>query len=640
MARKAIYKHATQVNTTTYPDDGSSPVGTNEWNEAPDQAGMYGNTPTTATVTIASGVLTVTDSVTVAAAEAGTTDTLDKLAIANTSQYDLIYLFADTGDTITLTNTSSPSADGHIKTISDANETLSTTKPTILIRKGNYWYGYGGGTTADGSVTNVKLADMAANTIKVRNANSSGAPSDIAVGTTEILIGDGTGFTAAALSGDATMTNAGVVSVATLNQNTTGSSASCTGNSATVTTNANLTGIVTSTGNATAIANGAIATGKISGFDTQVQTSRLDQMATATADIAVGSQKITGLADGTAAQDAATKNQVDVAQAGLDAKDSCRVATTANITLSGEQTIDGVTTTTDRVLVKNQTTGSQNGIYVSAAGAWARSTDADANVEVTAGLYTLITEGTVAGGQGFVLTTDDPITVGTTVLTFSQFSGVGDLVGGTGITKSGNTISVDASQTQITDVGALDAGSITSGFGAINNGSSTITTTGAVETGALTVTGGITGALTGNVTGNVTGSSGSTTGNAATATTATTVSDDAITLAKMASGTDGNLISYDTNGDPVAVATGTATHVLTSNGAGAAPTFQAAAGGSTLAYTPFANTAVTTYAGNQTTFTTVGVGERDIYIKKIDANNEGVFTKIWKNGSATEVQIA
>ena len=640
MARKAIYKHATQVNTTTYPDDGSSPVGTNEWNEAPDQAGMYGNTPTTATVTIASGVLTVTDSVTVAAAEAGTTDTLDKLAIANTSQYDLIYLFADTGDTITLTNTSSPSADGHIKTISDANETLSTTKPTILIRKGNYWYGYGGGTTADGSVTNVKLADMAANTIKVRNANSSGAPSDIAVGTTEILIGDGTGFTAAALSGDATMTNAGVVSVATLNQNTTGSSASCTGNSATVTTNANLTGIVTSTGNATAIANGAIATGKISGFDTQVQTSRLDQMATATADIAVGSQKITGLADGTAAQDAATKNQVDVAQAGLDAKDSCRVATTANITLSGEQTIDGVTTTTDRVLVKNQTTGSQNGIYVSAAGAWARSTDADANVEVTAGLYTLITEGTVAGGQGFVLTTDDPITVGTTALSFSQFSGVGDLVGGTGITKSGNTISVDASQTQITDVGALDAGSITSGFGAINNGSSTITTTGAVATGALTVTGTITGALTGNVTGNVTGSSGSTTGNAATATTATTVSDDAITLAKMASGTDGNLISYDTNGDPVAVATGTATHVLTSNGAGAAPTFQAAAGGSTLAYTPFANTAVTTYAGNQTTFTTVGVGERDIYIKKIDANNEGVFTKIWKNGSATEVQIA
>ena len=66
----------------------------------------------------------------------------------------------------------------------------------------------------DGGVTNAKLADMAANTVKVRNANSSGVPSDVALATTEILIGDGTGFTAASLSSDATMTNAGVVTVA------------------------------------------------------------------------------------------------------------------------------------------------------------------------------------------------------------------------------------------------------------------------------------------------------------------------------------------------------------------------------------------------------------------------------------------
>ena len=145
MARKALYKHATQVDTNTYPDDGSSPVGSNEWNEAPDPQGMLGFTPATATITIASGVATVTDTITVVAAESGTSDTLDKLAITNTNQYDLVYLFADTGDTITLTNTSSPSADGQIRTVSDANETLSTTTPTILIRKGNYWYGYGGG---------------------------------------------------------------------------------------------------------------------------------------------------------------------------------------------------------------------------------------------------------------------------------------------------------------------------------------------------------------------------------------------------------------------------------------------------------------------------------------------------------------
>jgi len=570
LARKALYKHATQVNTSSYPDDGSSPVGSNEWNEAPDPQGMLGFTPATATVTIASGVATVTDTITVVAAESSTSDTLDKLAITNTSQYDLIYLFADTGDTITLTNTSSPSADGHIKTISDANETLSTTKPTILIRKGNYWYGYGGGTTADGSVTNTKLADMAANTIKVRDANSSGVPSDKAVADTQILIGDGTGFTAAALSGDATMTNAGVVSVATLNQNTTGSSASCTGNSATVTTNANLTGIVTSTGNATAIADGDIAIAKLA-----TDPLSYANMTAPSASVAFNSQKLTGLADGTAAQDAATKSQVDAAQAGLDAKDSCRVATTANITLSGEQTIDGVTTTTDRVLVKNQTTGSQNGIYVSAAGAWARSTDADANVEVTAGLYTLITEGTTLAGQGFVLTTDDPITVGTTVLTFSQFSGVGDLVGGTGITKTGNTIAIDT---------------------------------------AVTV-------------------------DLSTSQTLTNKTLTSPTFSTPTLGTPASGVLTNATGLPIA-------GIATSSGTPSSTTFlrgdgqwQSAGGGATIVH-EFSNTQTTTYTGTASSFGTVGVGTRDIYIKKIDANNEGVFTKIWKNGAAVEVQIA
>ena len=162
----------------------------------------------------------------------------------------------------------------------------------------------------------------------------------------------------------------------------------------------------------------AIPTSKILNFDTEVQANRLDQMAAPNSAVALGSQKITGLADGVAANDAATKGQVDVAQAGLDAKDACRVATTANITLSGEQSIDGVTTTTDRVLVKNQSTANQNGIYVSASGSWARSTDADSSAEVTSGLYTFITEGTANGSTGFVLTTDDPITVGNYSINF------------------------------------------------------------------------------------------------------------------------------------------------------------------------------------------------------------------------------
>jgi hypothetical protein len=179
MARKALYKHATVV---TVPDDGTSPVGSDEWNANPDAQGMLGFSPITATVTIASGVATVTDTITVVAAESGTTDTLDKLAITNTSQYDLIYLFADSGDTITLTNTSSPSVDGQIATIGGANETLSTTKPTILIRKGNYWYGYGGGTASDLDTTNFAASAIvtASETIG-SNDNDTTLPTSAAV---------------------------------------------------------------------------------------------------------------------------------------------------------------------------------------------------------------------------------------------------------------------------------------------------------------------------------------------------------------------------------------------------------------------------------------------------------------------------
>tara|TARA_R100000900_G_scaffold90733_2_gene70481 strand:- start:175 stop:1080 length:906 start_codon:yes stop_codon:yes gene_type:complete len=167
LARKALYNHATQVDTNTYPDDGSSPVGSNEWNADPDPQGMLGFTPANATRTISSGVLTVTDSITVTAAESGTSDDLDKLAITNTNQYDLIYLFADTGDTITLKNTSSPSADGQIRTISNGDETLSTTRPTILVRKGNYWYGFGGG------IVNLTVSSIADNDILAWDASSS-----------------------------------------------------------------------------------------------------------------------------------------------------------------------------------------------------------------------------------------------------------------------------------------------------------------------------------------------------------------------------------------------------------------------------------------------------------------------------------
>jgi hypothetical protein len=192
---------------------------------------MLGFTPATATITIASGVATPTDSICVIAAESSTSDDLDKLALANTSQYDLVYLFADTGDTITLKNTASPSADGQIKTVSNSDETLSTTSPTILIRKGNYWYGYGGGVVnAVNDIANVNITSVGDNEVLAYDNSSSKWINQTAA-------------------------EAGLM---VTNGNTTGSSGSCTGNAATVTTNANLTGEVTSSGNAATIADNIV----------------------------------------------------------------------------------------------------------------------------------------------------------------------------------------------------------------------------------------------------------------------------------------------------------------------------------------------------------------------------------------------
>ena len=159
------------------------------------------------------------------------------------------------------------------------------------------------------------------------------------------------------------------------------------------------------------------------------------------ADQSMGSNRLTNVADPSSAQDAATKNYVDGLVRGLDWKASCRVATTANITLSGTQTIDGVSVlASERVLVKNQSTGSQNGIYVCDASTWSRAVDADASAEVTSGMSVTVTEGSTNGNKTFVLTTDDPITLGSTSLTFSQLgdgNSGGDVVGPGSSTDNG-----------------------------------------------------------------------------------------------------------------------------------------------------------------------------------------------------------
>jgi len=179
--------------------------------------------------------------------------------------------------------------------------------------------------------------------------------------------------------------------------------------------------------------------------DVRVRANRLDQMAAPTAVVALNSQRITGLADPTAAQDAATKNYVDLTVQGLDPKASVKAASTANIaSLSGTMTIDGVALVAgDRVLVKDQTTASANGVYVVAAGAWARSDDISTWAEHVAA-YLFVEQGTVNADVGFLCTVDAGGTLGTTAITFVQFNGAGQIVAGAGLTKTGNTIDVGA----------------------------------------------------------------------------------------------------------------------------------------------------------------------------------------------------
>ena len=147
-----------------------------------------------------------------------------------------------------------------------------------------------------------------------------------------------------------------------------------------------------------------------------------------------------------------TKGYVDAVKQALDIKASVHIASTANVSLTGGSSgleagdaIDGITLVAgDRVLLKNQTDASQNGIYVAVAsgGTPARSDDANASVDVTSGMFVWVEEGSANADQGYVLTTNNVITLNTTDLTFTQFSGAGQITAGNGLTKSGNTINV------------------------------------------------------------------------------------------------------------------------------------------------------------------------------------------------------
>ncbi len=192
------------------------------------------------------------------------------------------------------------------------------------------------------------------------------------------------------------------------------------------------------------------------------------------------------------------KSYVDAVANGLDVKASVRVATTANLAGSynngngtitassnGAISIDGVSlSVNDRVLVKDQTTQTQNGFYKvttvgsgSAAFVLTRTPDADAASELTGGAFTFVEEGTANADNGFVLTTNGTPTLGTTNITFEQFSGAGQISAGAGLTKTGNTIDVVGTADKIT----VSANALT--IASTYVGQSSITTLGTITTG-------------------------------------------------------------------------------------------------------------------------------------------------------------
>ncbi|MFF4027025.1 hypothetical protein ACFYY5_29670 [Nocardia elegans] len=166
----------------------------------------------------------------------------------------------------------------------------------------------------------------------------------------------------------------------------------------------------------------------ISNFDTQVRTSRLDQMAVPTSALALNAQKITGMADGTSATDGATKGQLDAAISSLTSgqilKGAVEVAAATNVTVSnpGTSTIDGQTITSGQiVLLTGQTTGSENGPYVfnGSSSALTRATNWDTSGEAVVGSYWIVKRGSQA--DKFALMSNDSFTLGTDTAAFVYF---------------------------------------------------------------------------------------------------------------------------------------------------------------------------------------------------------------------------
>ena len=279
--------------------------------------------------------------------------------------------------------------------------------------------------------------------------------------------------------------------------------------------------------------------------------------------------------------------------AGIFWKQPAKAASVGNLTLSGTQTVDGISLSVgDRVLVKDQSSAATNGVYVVASSTWARSVPLNTWDEFV-GAALIVSQGSVNADTAWISTVDAGGTLGSTAITFAAF-GVAAVNFVVDTYASGADFT--AGSTTHLDVSAAPGSeqNVTVTFDGVTQHHSTyslsgvrVTFSSAIPTNTLSVE-----IKSGSSLGVGTPSDGTvTTSKIADANVTTAkIADNAVTLAKMASGTDGNIISYDASGNPVAIATGTDGQVLTSAGAGAQPAFETLPAGGKLLQVQYTDT--------------------------------------------------